>query len=297
MFRSLPARAIVPVAVAVTGFVVIACLLLYSVMKADLTADAVRYETSLADTIVKSTRYAMLRGDRETVRNIVANVGEQLGVEHVRIFNKRGMVMFSGNEAELHRLVDKADAGCIGCHAGPVPVVRLGEMKQARRFVNRRGTAVIAIAAPIRNEPACFTAACHVHPATQKLLGTLDIGLSATPLERTLVLLKSRMAVFSGMVLMLSVGGVAALLRRNVFVPLEKITAYAARINRGTLDVRTEGIHGELVPLASTLRELAHRLEHAERELAAMRRDPCKTLTDRGSDEHATSADSATPPC
>ena len=273
MFKTLTARAIVPVALAVTGFVIICCLLLYSVMKADMIADAVKYETNLADTIVKSTRYAMLRADRETVRNIVTNVSEQQGVEHVRIFNKKGVVMFSGNEAELNRLVDKADAGCIECHAGPVPKANIEAMKQARRFVNRHGTEVIAITAPIYNEPACFNSACHVHPPTQKILGTLDIGLAATPLVRTLTLLKSRMTAFSFMVLILSVGGVAALLRRNVFIPLEKIKEFTANINRGNLNAHLNGIPGELAHLAEDVRGVAHRLKLAEEELAAARGD------------------------
>ena len=115
--KSLTARAIVPVAVAVTGFVVICCILLYSVMKADMINDAVIYETNLADTIVKSTRYAMLKSDRDMLSNIICNVGQQKGVEHVRIFNKKGLIMFSEDPTELNRFVDKKTAGCIGRHS------------------------------------------------------------------------------------------------------------------------------------------------------------------------------------
>ena len=157
--KSLTARAIVPVAVAVTGFVVICCILLYSVMKTDMVSDAVKYETNLADTIVKSTRYAMLKSDREMLTNIVMNIGQQKGVEHVRIFNKKGLIMLSGDPTELNRFVDKKTAGCIGCHAGATPSATLGAMEQARRFVNDRGMEVIAITtpAPKRAPKACIT--------------------------------------------------------------------------------------------------------------------------------------------
>ena len=109
MFRTLSARAIVPVAVAVTGFVVVCCILLYSVMKTDMINDTTTHETNLTDTVIKSARYAMLKSDRETLRNIIANVGDQKGVEHLRIFNKKGLIMFSGDPREVGRFVDKKE--------------------------------------------------------------------------------------------------------------------------------------------------------------------------------------------
>jgi methyl-accepting chemotaxis protein len=265
--KSLTARAIVPVAVAVTGFVVICCILLYSVMKSDMINDAVKYETNLADTIVKSTRYAMLKSDRDMLTNIVSNVGQQKGIEHVRIFNKKGLIMLSEDPTELNRLVDKKTAGCIGCHAGETPTATLGSMEQARRFVNNRGMEVIAITAPIYNEPACYTADCHVHTSGQKILGTLDIGLSAFPLRKTLSLMRSRMILFSFMVLILTIGGVAALLRRQVFDPLREIKEFTSDVNRGNLSCELSGISGELSDLANDVRSVAIRLKEAIQEV------------------------------
>jgi len=155
MLRSLTARAIIPVTVSVTGFVIVCCILLYSIMKTDMTNDVIRYETNQAGTIVKSTRYAMRHDDRESLGNIIDNIGTQEGVEHVRIFNKKGLIMFSSNHSETGRLLDKNAAGCVECHSGPVPAATLGDMKQARRFVNEKGKDVIAITAPIYNEPSC----------------------------------------------------------------------------------------------------------------------------------------------
>jgi methyl-accepting chemotaxis protein len=269
--KSLTARAIVPVAVAVTGFVVICCILLYSVMKTDMINDAVKYETSLADTIVKSTRYAMLKSDRDMLTNIVRNIGQQKGVEHVRIFNKKGLIMLSEDPTELNRFVDKKTAGCIGCHAGAIPTATLGAMEQARRFVNDRGMEVIAITAPIYNEPACYTADCHFHTANQKILGTLDIGLSAYPLRKTLSLMRSRMILFSFMVLILTIGGVAALLRRQVFDPLREIKEFTSDVNRGNLTGELSGISGELSDLANDIRAVALRLKDAVLEVEKLK--------------------------
>jgi len=271
MLGNLSIRAIIPVAVTVTGFVLVCCILLYSVVKADLTRDAVQHSVGLADTVVKSTRYAMLRSDREAVRNIVDNVGEQAQVEHLRIFDKKGLVMFSSSAAETGRFVDKSSGGCMECHAGATPSASLDAMRKARRFVNGQGTEVLAITAPIYNEPACYNAACHVHPREQQILGILDIGLDTAPLQQSLAMLWGRMAVFSLLVLVLTVGGVAALLHRTVLCPIQTLADFTHRPADATLVEDVSRMGGEIGVIASNYHQLHRRLEHALRELETRR--------------------------
>jgi len=227
MIRTLAGRALVPVGLAVTGFVVVCFLLLYSAVKNVVTRDAVNHAANLADTVLKSTRYAMLKSDRETLSTIVSNIGEQKGVEHVRIFNKKGVVNISAHTDEIGRLLDKKAEGCIGCHAADTPTTKLGRMEQARTFRNKAGTEVIAITAPIYNDPQCSNAACHFHPSSQKILGTLDIGLSQEMMTATLASIRNQMILFTLMILILTVGGVTAILRRSVFLPMQELEVLA----------------------------------------------------------------------
>jgi sensor histidine kinase regulating citrate/malate metabolism len=226
MFATLAGKALVPVGLAVTGFMVVCCLILYSVIRDDLHHNEIIHATNLADTILKSTRYAMHKSDRETLATIIKNVGEQNGVDHVRIFSKKGIVTFSARSGEINRQVDKNAEGCIVCHKGVVPVTNLGTMQQARTFRNPEGRDVMAITAPIYNEPDCSSAACHVHPPGQKVLGTLDIGLSRSELDRSLSMLRIQMIIFTLMSLILTISGVSALLMRNVFLPVQKLRMF-----------------------------------------------------------------------
>jgi hypothetical protein len=226
MFATLAGKALVPVGLAVTGFMVVCCLILYSVIREDLHRGEIVHATNLADITLKSTRYAMHKSDRETLATIIRNVGEQKGVDHVRIFNKKGVITFSAKAGELNRQVDKKAEGCSICHQGAVPVTTLGTMEQARTFRNAAGMEVMAITAPIYNEPDCSSAACHVHLPSQKVLGTLDIGLSRAEHARSLALLRIQMIIFTLMSLILTIGGVTALLKRNVFLPVEKLRNY-----------------------------------------------------------------------
>ena len=133
-------------------------------------------------------------------------------------------------------------------------------------FTNEKGAKVLAITAPIYNEPACFNAACHFHSSDEKILGTLDIGLSAAQLLKTLTVMRWKMIIFSVMVLILTVGGVAALLRRQVFIPLREITEFTSAVKNGNLDLELTGISGELSDLADDVSTMGLQLRSALKE-------------------------------
>ena len=264
MFRTLVGRALIPVGLAVTGFMVVCCLLLYSAIRSGINQDAVLSATNMADTILKSTRYAMLRSDRETLATIIRNIGEQKGVEHVRIFNKKGIINFSSKAGEINQQVDKSTEGCIACHAGTVPGNSLGTMDQVRTFKNSSGREVMAITAPIYNEPGCFNAACHIHLPSQKILGTLDIGLSRESLSRSLAVIGVQMFIFTLMTLALTLGGVTALLLRSVFQPIRKLKEYAEQAaGSGNTPSTPPHLPDDLARIAACIGDLVRKASRA----------------------------------
>ncbi len=232
MFRTLAARAILAVALTITGFVATCCILLYATMKQDRIEENWLHATEIASVLARSTRYAMLHDDRESLQNIVANVGQEARVEHVRIFNKQGLVVFSERLEEVGQYVDKEAEGCFFCHRFEPPPSSVGPMEQVRRYESGAGQPVLAVTVAIHNGPEC-AGSCHHHPADQSVLGTLDIGLSEDTLQRSLALMGGRLTLFSLMVLALSVGGVAALLRLTVVAPVRHLVTYVESLAEG----------------------------------------------------------------
>ncbi len=198
----------------------------------------------------------MLKSDRETLFMTIIAIGSQEDVEHVRIFNKKGVIKFSSSSDELNKQVDKKTAGCVGCHRDSEPETRLGSMESARRYINEYGSEVLAITAPIYGDETCYSGSCHVHSRDQEILGTLDIGLSQETFIQSLASLRLRMIIFCVMILVLSVGGGAALLRRNVLVPISNLLDYTARLSRGEYDTPLpEGV-SEIEALAKTIHKM-----------------------------------------
>ena len=217
MFDNLIVRAIVPVVIAVTGFVVFGCFLLYSFIKADMTAEALRNLDSSANTVVKSTRYAMMEDDRRSLQNIVTNIGTRSDVELIHIYDQNGNVQYSGHNDIAILPESLASAPKNSTQALP------DENLQTQYKVDHNN-GHMSVSMPILNEQKCSTSACHFHPENNQILGYLSIGISSEQLEKTLALLRSRMILFSVMVLFLTVGGVTALLRLNLFLPILRLS-------------------------------------------------------------------------
>lgn len=226
MFDNLIARAIVPVTIAVTGFVIFGCLLLYSFIKADMTAEALRNLDSCANTVAKSTRYAMMEDDRRSLQNIVANIGTRPDVELIGIYDRAGNLHYSGSG-------ETTATAAAGTPQIPHFLQDFPAGSSNLQHAVDHADGHIAVTMPILNETKCSTSACHSHPEKEQILGYLFIGVSSEQLEKTLALLRSRMVVFSLMVLFLTVGGVTALLRMNLFLPILRLTHTVERAVQG----------------------------------------------------------------
>jgi hypothetical protein len=266
MFERIAGRALVPVGLVVTGFLVVCFTLLYAAIKDIVIRDSVGQANTLAAIVLKSTRSAMMKSDRDLNTTIIRDIGEQKGIEHVRIFSKKGIVAFSSKAGEVNRQVDKKTEGCVVCHEKEVPVTHLGTMQKARTFKNSQGNEVLAITAPIYNEPECANAACHVHPASQKVLGTLDIGLSQDATLGALASIRLQMIIFSILTLILTTAGVIALLKMIVLVPMQKLQEYTERSERNSGLEQPANLPYELDKIAKSYYFIRLKLHEIEKQ-------------------------------
>src|SRR5690242_16160477 len=131
----------------------------------------------ISDLIQRSTRYQMLENDRQGLYQTIRDIGNEPGIDRIRIFNKDGRIMFSTDAAEVNAMVDKHAEACYACHAQAAPLAKLGRPDRARTFMNAGGRRILALMRPIENEASCSSAACHAHPAGQQILGVIDAQL------------------------------------------------------------------------------------------------------------------------
>src|SRR5579871_4781962 len=107
----------------------------------------------ITDVIQRSTRYEMLRNDRQALYNVIQELGSEPGIRRIRIFNKEGRITFSTEAAEVNRVVDKRAEACYGCHAQTAPLAKLNRPDRARIFTEKGGGRILGVIRPIENAP------------------------------------------------------------------------------------------------------------------------------------------------
>jgi len=255
-------------ALAVLGALVLFSLLLVRHQRNELLAEAVRHVTQLSEVLIRSTRYAMLQNQPEYVHRIIQDVARQNNIEKVRVFSKEGVIIDSTHQPELGLKVDRKAEGCFQCHQTEKPVQQVPSSERARMFATPEGKRMLATMEVIRNEPSCYTAACHVHSSAQSVLGVLDIVYSIDEIDAAM-----KRSVIAIVVLLLGLVVVASVfmslfVHRLVYVPLRDLKSGAKRISAGDLDqtipVRSDDEFGEL---ASSFNAMTVALKESQREL------------------------------
>ena len=137
-----------------------------------------------SDTLKKSTKYSMLKYQPEAVLKIIEAAGEQSGVERIRIFNKKGTIMYSTLTGEIGKTVNLQAEACFSCHQKDKPLERIPQSVRSRIFSPQKGDRVMGYINPIYNEESCSTAACHAHPPDRTVLGVLDVILSLKEVDK-----------------------------------------------------------------------------------------------------------------
>jgi two-component system NtrC family sensor kinase len=211
-------------------------------------------------------------------------VSAQDGIESVRIFNKEGRVTFSTRPGETGRSVDTRAESCFACHAAGRPIARPALTSRGRVFRAADGHRVLAMVTPIYNEPSCYTAWCHAHPARQQVLGVVDVGLSLRDVDGALAGFQRRIALGGAIgitVLAVLVGGAAA---RRVVKPVTDLVEATRSVAAGdlsrTLPVRQQD---EVGALASSFNDMTDAL----REARAQRKELLESLEQQVEDRTA----------
>lgn len=203
-----------------------------------LQTEISRHVTQIAEVIVKSTRYAMLVNQRDIAGKIIEDVGRQAGIERVRILTKDGTIVHSKHKSENGLTVQQKDEPCVRCHLSGMPLQRVADDQRWRIYTNADGRRLLATMEPIRNEPTCWNASCHEHPASQSVLGVLDIAYSLDDVDRTLQQHAIFIVFLSAGVIVLVAAGVGVLLQRLIYLPLKDLNTGARQISSGDLDHR-----------------------------------------------------------
>jgi two-component system NtrC family sensor kinase len=209
-----------------------------------LLGEAAAHVTRLSEVVNKSTRFAMLQNQPAYVDQIIQDVARLESIARVRILNKEGRIIHSTQVAELGQTVDRKAEGCFHCHQSEKPLGQVPRGERWRIFTAPDGGRLLASMEVVRNEPSCYTAACHAHKKDQSVLGVLDIAYSLEEIDRSTRSNTLSMIGFGAGFVLLAAFALGLLVHCLVYVPLRDLEIGAKRLATGDL--------GRSIPVRST---------------------------------------------
>ncbi len=229
----------------------------------------IRGASQFSDTVKRSIHYAMLKNQWQDAFQIMDAIGQQDGVNRVRVFNKEGGILFSTDRAEIGRAVDKRAESCYACHAAERPLERLNLPDRTRIF-EAGDHRLLGMITAIYNEPGC-SEGCHVHPPNRQVLGVLDITLSLAKVDEEIAAITQQRVAVAGMVLLSLAAVLAVLVRRGVLRPVRELVEGTRKVAQGDLGFRIpERSQDEVGELAASFNRMTEALEITQAELKGL---------------------------
>jgi two-component system, NtrC family, sensor kinase len=216
-----------------------------------------QHAAGINEVIERSTRYHMLRNDREALRQIIADIGSESGIRRIRVYNRKGRVSFTdgkpGQDTELDQQKPEPENVARA-------TVRIVKDSAGERFV--------ASVHPIWNQQGCSSAACHEHPPSQRVLGTIDTHLSLGEVDRELAGQQSLLWRFTFLGLVLSVLACGAFVFLVLHRRIHELKHGIKRVADGDLKHRMPvRSSDELSDLASSFNRMTGELDKARTDL------------------------------
>jgi two-component system NtrC family sensor kinase len=237
-----------------------------------------------SEAIRSATRTAMMEDRRSDAYDTMLAIGQQNGVQRVRMMNKEGRITFSTDGEETGHLVDKHGEACYACHAADQPLSRVPTHTRARTF-SSNGERMMGFVTPIYNERSCSTAACHHHTPGQQVLGVLDVSLSLTEVDQQITSFRRGSIVMTAIGVLILAGFLWFFAQREVVRPVAALV-HATRAVAGDrleFEIPVRG-RSELSLLAASFNDMTRSLRHVEGELRALTHDLERQVEDRTAD-------------
>ena len=226
----------------------------------------------LGTTIRLGARYAMMLNARDEINQIISDVARQKDIVSIRIYNKEGVIKFSGDPDEVERRTNIRDEACAACHRTAEPRKWLALHERTRVFTDEGGRRLLGSLTPIMNEPGCSGEPCHFHPADKLVLGALEVGLSLEAAEAEVLSFQTRVVTLAAAVFLLGATAVHLFLRRFLTRPVARLIEGTRAVARGgAVDLSDVRQQDEIGELAGAITRMARDISGKQAELNRQR--------------------------
>jgi two-component system, NtrC family, sensor kinase len=268
LYQSLSVRLLLPL-LAITIVVLVGYALLTIQSTKEKWTQLMHDNAARTSELVKgATHYGMLSNSKEDVHHTIRKIAQGPGVAGIRVYDKRGQIIFSADNSEIGKKVDLKAEACVLCHESDVILHSPPQDLRVRKFKSVDGRQILGLINPIENEARCSSASCHAHPADQTILGVLDVQLSTSYMDKTLARTQGQLIWGSLLITVILSFALILFVNRLVRRPVQRLYEGTKRIASGDLEQRIAiTSQDEMGRLAGAFNKMTDDLRSARAEL------------------------------
>lgn len=196
--------------------------------------------------IVEGALYnSMLTNDRSTLQNTLDIIHTMPGIEDVNMYDNQDNLVHSSFSLDT---IGHNNPNCKGCHPNirtmfprnrkSFKIINIdSECKMSQKDYNYR---LLLIRSPILNEKSCYTASCHAHTESEKVLGSFVIRIPLEDLDEAVKESSTDFFLLAALTTFLLVVFLLIFTRKQIKNPLNEIIKASIAVSKGDKSTRLE---------------------------------------------------------
>ena len=237
---------VVYIIIILSVFLFVSFGLIFRSVNEDYMKSTIRQTGTNAALLVRSALYqSMLENNKSTLQNTLVVINKMSGIDEVNLYDSKENLAYSSFSSNS---AGHSNPNCLDCHSSIkslfpqqddfYKVIEINsecEMNQ-----NDNSHRHLLINSPILNEKSCFTSACHAHPETEKVLGSLVIKIPLIGLDTTLEKSSKDFYLLATLTTLLLLGFLVFFTRKKIKNPLNALIRASDAVSKGDRNTRLE---------------------------------------------------------
>lgn len=224
------------------------------------------------DLIRSSLHYSMQKHRKEDAYQIIEQIAREPEVKDIRLYNKKGVITYSTNHAEIKKQVDLHADACVICHDVTPPVHAIPYERRWRIYTAPTRpdgvTRILEMTTPIENELSCYAVGCHPNPEDVTILGVLDVLISLDRVDANINQARQQMIIAAIILIVVVSVTFGLVILFSVRRPVKKLVDATREVAAGNLDYEIQyDTSDELGDLARSFNIMTRELKEAHREI------------------------------
>ncbi len=226
MFRTLKGRFVFSITIFIMLSVGIPYYFLISQFRANFHQRSVEMLNTSLDIMHFALNNEMMRGFQKDVQHIVYQISQKKNIEHIRIFDRTGLIRQSSTPDEIGKYLQVISPRHIEIGLDGIP---------KRKIALNENNGFYVAFEPIFNEPNCMP--CH---GKEDVIGFIDVDTELTHAETSFYTGSTHFLFLSISTTVILIIGLYLIFNFNINKPINKFLVAVDNVERGDLNYRME---------------------------------------------------------